>query len=401
MIDKAKAQSSAPAAAKQCYAWDKYPWRIIEKKVFRLQLRIAKAIREKRFNRAKALQWILTHSHDAKLLAIKKVTESKGACTPGVDKEVWKTSKQKIGAVKMLSRRGYKALPLRRVYIPKKNGEARPLGIPTIKDRAMQALHLLSLEPVTETNADPNSYGFRPLRSTADAMAQCFNTLARRNSARWILEGDIKACFEQISHKWLSTHINMDKMILQKWLKAGYVEGKTLYPTNSGTPQGGIISPCLAVATLSGLESAVHQKVGRADKVNVVAYADDFIITADSKEVLEIKIIPIVKEFLEKRGLKLSEKKTKITQIEDGFDFLGCNVRKYNGTLIIKPSMKSVKSFMANIRETFSNNKSAKTSNLIHILNPKILGWAYYHRSNCAKRTFNYIDSHIFQYVLR
>ncbi len=401
MIDIVKAQSSAPTAAKQYYSWDTYPWRNIEKRVFRLQLRIAKAIREKRFNRARALQWILTHSHDAKLLAVKRVTESRGARTSGVDKEVWKTSKQKAGAVKMLSRRGYKALPLKRVYIPKKNGEPRPLGIPTMKDRAMQALHLLSLEPVVETNADPNSYGFRPLRSTTDAMAQCFNTLARKTSARWILEGDIKACFDQISHEWLLTHIKMDKLILKKWLKAGYVERKTLFPTNSGTPQGGIISPCLAVATLSGLEHVVHQNVRRADKVNVVAYADDFIITAASKEVLEIKVIPTVKDFLDKRGLKLSEKKTKITEIEEGFDFLGCNVRKYNGKLITKPSMKSVKSFMANIRETFTNNKSAKTSNLIRILNSKILGWAYYHRSNCAKRAFGYIDRHIFKYLLR
>ena len=138
MIDIAKAQSSAPAAAEQCTSWKEYPWRSIEKRVFRLQLRIAKAIREKRFNRARALQWMLTHSRSAKLLAIKRVTESRGARTAGIDKEVWKTSKQKEGAINKLSRRGYKALPLKRVYIPKKNGDSRPLGIPTMKDRAMQ-----------------------------------------------------------------------------------------------------------------------------------------------------------------------------------------------------------------------------------------------------------------------
>jgi RNA-directed DNA polymerase len=401
MIDIAKAQSSAPAATKQCISWKAYPWRSIEKKVFRLQLRIAKAIREKRFNRARALQWMLTHSRDAKLLAVKRVTESRGAGTAGVDKEVWKTSKQRERAVNKLSRRGYKALPLKRIYIPKKNGESRPLGIPTMKDRAMQALHLLSLEPITETYADPNAYGFRPLRSTTDAVAQCFNALAQRNSARWILEGDIKACFDEISHRWLLNNIQMDKSMLQRWLKAGFIESKTLHPTNAGTPQGGIISPCLAVATLSGLEIAAKQSVKKTDQVYVVAYADDFVITGASREVLETKVIPAVKVFLEERGLRLSDKKTKVTPIEKGFDFLGCNVRKYNGKLIIKPSMKSVKSFIANIRETFHSNKAANASNLIRILNSKILGWAYYHRSNCAKRTFSFVDNHIFKYVVR
>lgn len=401
MIDTAKAQSSAPAAAERCISWKSYPWRSIEKRVFRLQLRIAKAIREKRFNRARALQWMLTHSQDAKLLAVKRVTESKGARTAGVDREVWKTSKQRNGAVNKLSRRGYRALPLKRVYIPKKNGESRPLGIPTMRDRAMQALYLQSLEPITETYADFNSYGFRPLRSTTDAIAQCFNALAQRNSARWILEGDIKACFDQISHDWLLNNVQMDKSMLQRWLKAGFIERKALYPTNAGTPQGGIVSPCLAVATLSGLETAVKQSVKATERVHVVAYADDFVITGASREVLETKVIPVVKAFLEKRGLQLSEKKTKVTTIEEGFDFLGCSVRKYNGKLIIKPSMKSVKSFIANIREVFHSNRAASASNLIRILNSKILGWAHYHRSNCAKRTFSFVDSHIFKYVVR
>lgn len=397
MIDKAQAQSSAPAAANRCGAWEKHPWRSIEKRVFRLQLRIAKAIRDRRFNRAKALQWLLTHSRDAKLLAIKRVTENRGSRTPGVDREVWKTSKQKEEAVNRLTRRGYKASPLKRVYIPKKDGGSRPLGIPTMKDRAMQALHLLSLEPITETNADPSAYGFRPLRSTADASAHCFNALAQRGSARWILEGDITACFDRISHDWLLTNVHMDKSILRKWLKAGFLEKKTLIRTDAGTPQGGVISPCLAVATLSGLETAVKQSVKGSDKVHVISYADDFVISGASKEVLETKVVPQVKAFLEERGLQLSSKKTKITTIEDGFDFLGFNVRKYNGKLIIKPSMKNVKSFIANIRDTFHQNRAAKASNLIRILNSKVLGWAYYHRHNSAKRIFSFVDHQIFR----
>ena len=231
-------------------------------------------------------------------------------------------------------------------------------------------------------------------------MVQCFNALAQRNSARWILEGDITACFDQISHEWLLNNVMIDKLMLRKWLKAGYVERRTLHPIDAGTPQGGIISPSLAVTTLSGLESVIQQSFRVSDRVHVVTYADDFIVTGASKEILE-KVKPIIKAFLGERGLKLSDKKTKITTIDEGFDFLGCNVRKYNGKLIRKPSMKSVKSFIANIRETFHDNQAASASNLIRILNSKILGWAYYHRSSCAKRTFNFVDHHIFRYVIR
>jgi RNA-directed DNA polymerase len=222
--------------------WHALDWEKAHRTVRRLQARIVKATQEGRWGKVKALQHLLTHSFSAKMLAVKRVTENQGKRTPGVDGELWDTPRKKAQAVQMLHQRGYRPQPLRRIYIDKGNGKKRPLGIPTMKDRAMQALYLQALDPVAETTADPNSYGFRPERSTADAIEQCFNVLAQQASARWILEGDIRGCFDHISHDWLVAHIPMDKGILRKWLKAGYLEEDLLHPTDEGTPQGGIIS---------------------------------------------------------------------------------------------------------------------------------------------------------------
>ena len=171
--------------------WDAINWRSIERQVKRLQMRIAKATREGRWGKVKSLQWLLTHAFSAKLLAVRRVTRNSGRKTPGVDGIVWKTPVQKLNAARSLQRRGYCPKPLRRIYIPKKNGKLRPLGIPTMIDRSQQALHLLGLEPVAETLADPNAYGFRPKRSTADAIEQCFTVLCHKRSAQWIFEADI------------------------------------------------------------------------------------------------------------------------------------------------------------------------------------------------------------------
>jgi len=214
----------------------------------------------------------------------------------------------------------------------------------------MQALYLLALEPVAETQADHNSYGFRPKRSCADAIGQCFTVLARKHSAQWVLEGDIRACFDQISHLWLVNHIPMDKAVLRKWLAAGYMEEGIVHPTESGTPQGGIASPTLANMVLDGLERVAIMAARGNHKVHVVKYADDFVITGASREVLETKVKPAVEVFLRERGLELSAEKTSITHIDDGFDFLGFNVRKYAGKLLIKPAKASVKAFLDDIR---------------------------------------------------
>lgn len=306
--------------------WDAFNWQTAQTMVYRLQLRITKAMKENRWGKVKSLQHLLTHSWFAKLLAIKRVTANKGSQTPGVDGAIWKTSKAKIQAAKSLQQRGYKPLPLRRIYIPKKNGKSRPLGIPTMKCRAMQALHLLALEPIAETSGDKNSYGFRPYRSCADAIEQCFSSLCRGICAKWILEGDIKACFDKISHEWIEHHVPMNKTILRAWLKSGYMEKERFHSTHEGTPQGGIISPTLANLTLDGLEQHIKSVGRKTDKINFVRYADDFIVTGNSQEVLENKIKPAIEQFLQERGLELSPEKTKIAHIDEGFDFLGFNI---------------------------------------------------------------------------
>lgn len=385
-------------ASSTSVTWDTINWKNTETEVHRLQIRIAKAVSEGRHGKVKALQWLLTHSFHAKLLAIKRVVQNKGAKTPGVDKVVWKTPQQKIDAARSLTRRGYQTQPLRRIYIPKKDGRQRPLSIPTMKCRAMQSLHLLALLPVAEFYADKNSYGFRPKRSTNDAIEACFKALAKQSSAQWILEADIKSCFDRISHDWLLENIPMDQEILSKWLSAGYIDNGALHQTELGTPQGGLASPTLLVLTLKGLEKTVQSSINKyKDKVNLSIYADDFIITGATKEVLETKVKPAVQTFLKERGLELSQEKTKITHIDEGFDFLGVNIRKYQGKCIIRPSKKSIKRFLANIKETIKLNPTAKTENLIHLLNPKIRGWANHFRYSCAKQAFNHIDDQIYK----
>ena len=374
-------------------SWDDIPWPDVKKKVVRLQMRIAKATREGKHRKAASLSWILTHSYYPKLLAVKRVTTNKGKNTAGVDGVIWKTSAQKMAAIQTLNRHGYKPLPLRRHYIPKKNGKKRPLGIPTMKDRAMQALYATALKPIAETRGDPNSYGFRDGRSCHDAIQQVFNALAKLYSAEWILEGDIKSCFDGISHAWLLENIPMDKKVLKAWLEAGYVEEGKLYPTREGTPQGGIISPILANMTLDGLEKTIYGPNKRNRQlVNVIRFADDFVTTGRTRELLENHALPATKAFLDPRGLKLSDEKTLITNINDGFDFLGFNVRKYNGKLLIKPSKKSVAALMDKVRDTIKSKWGALPEVLIGKLNPIIRGWVNYHKHVAAKKIFSKID---------
>lgn len=389
----------APSARK--LNWKHIIWRNVENHVRRLQMRIAKAIKLGRSNKAKALQWLLTHSFYAKCLAVKRVTQSRGKNTPGVDKVIWKTPNQKMKAALSLKRRGYKSLPLRRIHIPKKNGKLRPLGIPAMPDRGMQALHLLSLEPISETLADKNSYGFRPKRSLHDAIQQCFILLSKKQSPQWILEGDIKACFDKISHKWLLDNIRMDKSILKEWLISGFMEENAFHNTIEGVPQGGVASPTCANLALDGLEMAINSLSRRNEAIQFVRYADDFICTAKTKETLEQKVLPAIIEFLKERGLEISLEKTKITNIQEGFDFLGFNLRKYKEKLLIKPAKKGLETFLDNIRETIKRMRASKASDLIKVLNPKIRGWANHYRHVVAKDTFSYIDSQIFSSLWR
>jgi RNA-directed DNA polymerase len=390
-----------PPTLEDPIAWHQIDWRRCQREVRRLQARIVAATKTGRYGKVKALQWLLTHSFCGKALAVRRVTENRGKRTPGVDGETWSSPEAKAQAIQTLKRQNYRPQPLRRIYIPKANGKQRPLGIPTIKDRALQALYLLALEPVTETTADRRSYGFRPERSTADAIEQCFRTLCRRTSPEWVLEGDIKGCFDNISHPWLLDNTPMDTLILKKWLKAGYLEKQILYPTEAGTPQGGVISATLMNLTLDGLEAKLEdafggliKRHGRLEnrKVNFIRYADDFIVTGCSRELLEQHVTPFIEAFMKERGLALSPEKTKITHIDEGFDFLGCNLKKYNDKLLIKPSKKNVAAFLKKIRSTIKDHKAISQHAMIKLLNPMIRGWANYHQHIVAKRVFAQVD---------
>ena len=379
-------------------------WHKIARFVRKMQVRIAKAVRENKWNKVKKLSRILTNSRYAKLLAVDRVISNKGGKTSGVDRVVWTIENDLFSAAKSLTRKGYKPKPLRRIYIPKKNGKKRPLGIPTMKDRAMQALHLLALEPIAETLGDLNSYGFRKHRSCRDATSQIFKCIAQPNGAKWIYEADIKGCFDNINHTWLLENIPMDKQILCKWLKAGYIEEGKRYPTTNGTPQGGIISPTLMNMTMDGLETLIRKQFPKwksGHKVNFVRYADDFVITAASREIIENEIEPLVKEFLSKRGLTLSPEKTKITHVNDGFDFLSQNSRKYpNGKTLQMPTDKAVSGIKQKLHEiVLFKNLNAKPHELIMQVNSILRGWTNYHKHNLSRTCFGIVSKEVFKAI--
>lgn len=391
--------------------WHAINWRKVNTNVRRLQARIVKAQKQGKRGRVQALQRLLTRSFSGKALAVRRVTENAGSKTCGVDHQLWDTPQKKMQAVHQMRQRGYHALPLRRVNIPKSNGKSRPLGIPTMKDRAMQALYLLALDPIAECQADPHSFGFRKERCCADALAYTHHLLSRQNSAQWVLEGDIKGCFDHISHQWLLDHVPLERSMLRQWLKAGYLDKQVLHPTREGTPQGGIISPVLANMALDGLEAILRQRYpnngkrvahGKNQKVNLIRYADDFIITGRSKELLDKEVRPLVESFLAQRGLQLSSEKTVITHIDAGFNFLGQNVRHYsstvsNGTVLTTPSKPNVKTFLQGIRKLLRQYRAANAGWLIKQLNLRIRGWANYHRHAASKRCFSEVDNHIFK----
>jgi len=295
--------------------WHAIHWPQVHRIVRRLQARIVQAVQAGRWGKVHALQHLLTHSFSGKALAVRRVTENPGKRTPGVDGDLWETPAKKAAAISRLRRRGYQARPLRRVWIPKPSStKLRPLSIPTMQDRAMQALYLLALAPIAETTADRHSYGFRPERCTADALEQCRIVLSRHIAAPWIFEGDIQACFDEISHEWLLANIPMDKSILWQWLKAGFMMKHAWYPTETGTPQGGTISPVLCNLTLDGLEKRLKErfgrtKTGKSDQVNLVRWADDFVITGRTQALLEQEVKPLLEHFLRDRGLTFPQRK--------------------------------------------------------------------------------------------
>lgn len=396
--------------------WHEINWKKAEMKIRDLQEKIVNATLNKDFKEVYRLQWTILQTFEAKALAIRRIITNQGGKTAGTDKIVWKNPKDYWAAINELTRitrnpQEYKAQPLRRVFIPKGNRkELRPLGIPTMIDRAVQAIYYLGIDPVIETQSDPNSYGFRKNRSTQDAITTIRSLLDKSTSPSWILEADISKCFDRISHDYLMKHTPIcHKNVLEQWLKSGVMEEMNFLNMEEGTPQGGIISPTLCNIALNGIEKQIKKanplRKGISPGVHVIRYADDMVITGKSQEIV-IKCKQILTEFLKEKGLELNEKKTLVTHIKTGFDFLGFNIRrlKWNPklnkatnqetVLIIKPSKKGIIKLKDSIKKIIIMNKPIKK--IISELNPMLRGWGEHKRiSYHSQETFITIDNWI------
>jgi RNA-directed DNA polymerase len=386
-------------------AWHTIDWYAVHRTVRRLQARLVKAVQAGRWGQVRALQQLLTHSCSGKALAGKRVTSNEGHQTPGVDGISWNTPEKNADATQALRQRSDRPRPLRRLDIRKNAGTARqrPLSIPPRHDRAMQALSLRALDPIAETLGEPHSSGFRTERSTADALEQCCNALARQHSPQGILEGDIRACFDGSSQAWFVAHMPMDHPRLWQWLKAGFVDKQVLSPTAAGVPQGGMASPVIANLALDGLARLVrahsppNTRRAQQAKGNLVRSADDFSIPGSSSALLEQEVQPLVEQLLRQRGWELSPEKPRRTPSEDGCDFLGHQVRKYAGKLLSTPARKTVKACLGKVRHIVQANKQATTGKLIAQLHPVIRGWAHSHRQVVSKTTVFHVDTALFK----
>ncbi len=397
------------ATPRTCGQWQNMDFQTAERCVKKLQMRIAKAAKEQKWGKVKALQWTLTHSFYGKALAVKQVTENKDKRISGVDHERWESQESKYQAIRKLSRRGYRAQPLRKVYRKEGNDKRRSLLTPTMTDRAMQTLHRFALEPVAEATADLHSYGFRPQRCAQDAVERCFQTLSKKRSPVWILKGRINGSWDDASCHWIGNHIPMDKRVLHQFLKQGSAGREKWFFPEGGTARDGSIFATIGNMALDGLEPMLRKHFkpcwihGKSfyPAVNYTRYGNDFIITGATPELLVEEVIPIVRRFLKTRGLTLSEEKTCITHVDDGCDFLGCNIRKYSGKLLIKPAKAEVMRFLAKIRGIIRQNRSITQKDLILKLNPVIREWVAAHRFQVSSTSFHYADAQIFHALWR
>jgi RNA-directed DNA polymerase len=395
--------------------WSAVDWRSAEDGVRRLRQRIFKASQAGDLKRVRSLQKLMLRSHANTLVSVRRVTErNAGRATAGIDGEVALTSPDRAALAVDIHRHSspWRARPVKRVHIPKANGKQRPLGIPVLRDRVQQARVVNALEPEWEARFEPRSYGFRPGRGCQDALGAIYWTLKGKQCKRqWALDADLSAAFDRIDHDHLLEHLGgfPARNMVKGWLSAGVIERGRFTPTEEGSPQGGVISPLLLNVALHGMEQAAGVRYRRCetygseverDSPVLVRYADDFVVLCHTREQAETAWHRLA-EWLSPRGLAFNENKTHVVHLDMGFDFLGCNVRRYGGKLLIKPSTTAIRRIRQRIAAEVRSLRGANAQAMIRRLNPIIRGWAAYYRGVVAKEVFATVDHHLWQHTFR